>query len=180
MKKGLIVFLIVPVLMATQCEDDIECTSETLIKTKQNLLTIENSQTTYQVGDVLWIKSDLDRNINFDTPNETIDLFDYSELIFKFNFDRISIYNSEMYLCVNEDTIEIVKGELLNCNQFSYERSDTNFQSNIGIKLLEAGEYRMKISEISSNEHSDCSKDGIVILTSFSNNDNEWVTFLVQ
>ena len=73
--KNLFILKITPLLIAPQCEDDDLCNPETLTRIKPNLLSIENLQPTYKTGDTLWITSTLNRNIQFISSNETIDLF---------------------------------------------------------------------------------------------------------
>ena len=113
MKKLLLLFLLSPIFLAFQCEPGEPCTAKITQKSKPNLITIENLQATYNVGDIIWLNSTLEKNQNFDNPNETIDLFSYPlEYAFGIQFYKSSIYNPQIYLCLNSTTTEISIGNL--------------------------------------------------------------------
>jgi hypothetical protein len=176
------VLLIAPFLMAMQCEPE-PCTPKITQKFKENLITVENLQNTYNVGDILWLSSDLERNQNFTNPTETIDLFSFDmDLGFGLQFYKSSVYNPEIYLCLDETTTEITNGSLNNCNFFVYEKNGDTLKSRVGIKLLETGNYRIAIYNIASFRELGlkCEDSAIDINTTFSNNNEQLISFTVQ
>lgn len=183
MKKiTLFVLLVAPFLMATQCEPE-PCTPKVSQKFKENLITIENLQNTYNIGDIIWLNSYLDRNQTFTDPTETIDLLTYPmDFGFGLQFYKSSVYNPEIYLCLDENTTEITNGSLINCNLFVYEKVGNNLKSRVGIKLLETGNYKISIYNIASFRESglNCNDKAIDINTTFSNNNEQMISFTVQ
>ena len=91
--KKFVLILLSPLFLAFQCEEE-PCMREVIQQSKPELITIENLQSTYNVGDILWLNSTLTRNQNFENTTEIVDLFSY-ELDFAFgvNFYKSSIYN---------------------------------------------------------------------------------------
>lgn len=185
MKKIIILFLIAPILMATQCEDE-GCIPSITQKTKFDLITIENLQTNYNVGDIIWLNSSLSRNQEFNETPENIDLFNYQlDFAFGVQFYKLSVYNPEIYLCLDENTTEITQGSLnenLGCNLFVYERTDNQLKCRVGIKLLETGNYKLSINNISNFRETGltCNDQAIDIYTTFSNNNLQSVNFSVN
>jgi len=179
MKNIVLLLFLTPFLLANRCnvDDGSLCDNETLRETQNNLFTIENPQEIYEVGDTLWINSELERNFSLESITRTVDLFDYGELSFHFNFDKTSVFDSSTYLCVNDETIEIINGVAsARCNGLIYEKTETGFITRFGIKLLEVGNFSLLIKEIQSQN---CITEDISIRTSF-NNDAEMITFEVQ
>ena len=178
MKKVLSIFVTSLFLLAFTCESDNgNCDIEPLRATQANLVTLENLQPEYEVGDILWITSELDRFFELTENDTTVDLFEYGELQYHFNLDKLSAFDSSEFLCVNENTLEIDKGEHLSdldCNHIKYVKEEDRFISRVGIKLLEAGNYTLAIKEI-QNLNEECNFDGIILTTPF-----ELVTFEVK
>jgi hypothetical protein len=182
MKKIIIIVLLFPFLIATQCEEE-PCLPIIKQRNKPNLITVENLQSTYNVGDILWINSTLERNQAFDNPNETIDLFDYPlDFEFGLQFYKLSVYNPEIYLCLNENTTVITNGSLNTCNLFVYEKIANTLKCRIGIKLLEPGNYKISIFNIATFRNSGltCDDQGLDIYTTFSNDNLQNINFTVQ
>lgn len=184
--KKLVLILLSPLFLAFQCEPGEPCMPQVAQKSKPLLITIENLQSTYNVGDILWLNSTLARNQNFENTTEIIDLFSY-ELDFAFgvNFYKSSIYNPEIYLCLNNNTTEINIGNLnenLGCNLFVYEKIGSELKCRIGIKLLETGNYKLSIFQISNFRETglNCEDKGLDIATTFSNNNQQMIQFTVQ
>jgi hypothetical protein len=186
MRKLLLLFLLLPIFLAFQCEPGEPCTAKITQKSKPNLITIENLQATYNVGDIIWLNSTLEKNQNFDNPNETIDLFSYPlEYALGIQFYKSSIYNPEIYLCLNSTTTEIDQGtlnETLGCNLFVYEKIGDELKCRIGVKLLETGNYKLSIYNISTFRETglNCGDKGLDIFTTFSNNNQQEINFTVQ
>jgi hypothetical protein len=176
------VLLVAPFLMATQCDTE-TCSPKISKKFKENLITVENLQNTYNVGDIMWLSSDLDRNQTFENPTETIDLFSYPlDLEYGVQFYKLSVYNPEIYLCLDESTTEFTAGYLNDCNLFVYEKNGDHLKSRFGIKLLEAGNYKIVIYNIASFRDTglNCDDTAIDINTTFSNNNEQLISFTVQ
>lgn len=77
MKKIVLVFFISHLFLAFQCGTEEPCSAKIIVKFKPQLITIENLQPIYNVGDIIWFNSTLERIQNFENPNETIDLYSY-------------------------------------------------------------------------------------------------------
>lgn len=174
-----------PFLLATQCDPE-PCNIVVSRKNKENLITIENLQSTYNIGDIIWLNSTLDRNQDFNNPNQTIDLFSFPlDYAFGVQFYKVSIYNPEIYLCLDEDTTEITQGRLNEnngCNLFVYEKINDQLKCRVGVKLLETGNYKLSVYNISTFKNSglDCGDKGLDINTTFSNNNLQNIIFTVQ
>jgi hypothetical protein len=186
MKKCIFLLLIAPLFLAFQCDPGESCSVNVTHKTKTNLITIDNLQNTYNVGDIIWISSTLERIQNFENPNETIDLFSYPlDYSFGIQFYRLSVYNPEIFLCLNNNTTEIDFGSLnenFGCNLFIYEKIGNELKSRIGVKLLETGNYKLSVYNISTFKESglSCNDKGLDINTTFSNNNQQEIIFTVQ
>ena len=186
MKKLLLLLVISPLFLAFQCEPGDPCSAKISQKSKPNLITIENLQTTYAVGDIVWFTSTLDRVQNFENPNETIDLFSFPlEYGFGVQFYKSSVYNPEIFLCLNSTTTEISQGSLngtMGCNLFVYEKIGDELKCRIGIKLLESGNYKLSIYNIATFKETglNCDDIGLDIKTTFSNNNQQEISFIVQ
>ena len=168
--------------MAFQCEPE-PCYPNTIQKAKPNLITIENLQPTYTVGDTVWISSSLDRNQQFENPSETIDLFNYPlDFEYYIQFTKSSVYNPEIYLCLNDVTTQVTQGSVENCGGIKYEKTNDAFKSRFGIKLLEPGTYKLSIYNIATSRDSGltCEDTGLNIITTFSTIDEQNVSFVVQ
>ncbi len=186
MKKIALLLFITPLFLAFQCEPDDSCSAEITQKEKPNLITIENLQTTYNVGDIIWFSSTLERNQNFENPSETIDLYSFPlDYGFGIQFYKSSVYNPEIYLCLNSTTTEIALGNLngtLGCNLFVYEKIGDELKCRIGVKLLETGNYKLTIYNITTFKETglNCGDKGLDINTTFSNNNQQEINFIVQ
>lgn len=184
MKKIMILVLLVsPLFMAFQCEPDEPCSPSISNKDKPNLITIENLQTTYNLGDIIWLNSTLERTQNFENPNETIDLFSYPlEYAYGIQFNKSSVYNPSIYLCVDENTSQVTSGSIKDCNLFVYEKVGAILKSRVGIKLLETGNYEISVYNISNFRETGltCGDKALDITTTFSNNNQQTINFTVQ
>jgi len=182
MKKIILILTLFPFLIAMQCEDNY-CYASIKQKTKPNLITVENFKAIYNLGDVIWLNSTLEKNQIFDYPNETIDLFSYPlEFEFGIQFYKSSVYNPQTYLCAGKNTTEFTNGYLNECNLFVYEKTDDKLKSRIGIKLLETGNFTITIHNIATFRNSGltCEDKGLDINTTFSNNNEQSINFTVQ
>jgi hypothetical protein len=186
MKKIVFLILITPLFLAFQCGPGDPCFAKIAQKVKPNLITIDNLQDTYTVGDIIWLSSTLERIQNFENPNETIDLFSFPfDYGFGIQFYKSSVYNPEIFLCLNNNTTEIVYGSLnetLGCNLFVYEKIGNVLKCRIGVKLLETGNYKLSVYDISTFRELglNCNDKGLDINTTFSNNNQQEITFTVQ
>ena len=186
MKKNILLLFVAPLLLAFQCEPNDPCYPKITQKSKPNLITIENLQPTYNVGDIIWFNSTLDRIQNFENPSETIDLFSFPlDYAFGIQFYKSSVYNPEIFLCLNSTTTEIDQetlNETLGCNLFVYEKIGDELKCRIGVKLLETGNYKLSIYNISTFRETglNCGDKGLDIFTTFSNNNQQEINFTVQ
>ncbi|CAM3706377.1 hypothetical protein FLGE108171_11450 [Flavobacterium gelidilacus] len=182
MKKALLLFLIIP-FMAFQCEPGEPCEPAIKQKSKPNLITVENLQTNYIVGDIIWLNSSLEKNQLFENPNETIDLLSYPlDYALGFQFYKSSLYSTDTYLCIDESSSEVTIGSNNNCNTFVYEKDGDFLKSRVGIKLLETGNFKIILSSISTFRETglNCGDNALDIYTTFSNNNQNSITFIVQ
>lgn len=186
MKKTLLLLLIAPLFLAFQCEPGDPCYPKITQKSKPNLITIENLQPTYNVGDIIWLNSTLERIQNFENPSETIDLFSFPlDYAFGIQFYKSSVYNPEIFLCLNSTTTEIdfgILNENFGCNLFVFEKIGNELKIRIGVKLLETGNYKLSVYNISTFKESglSCNDKGLDINTTFSNNNQQEINFTVQ
>lgn len=150
MKKIIFILALFPFLLAMRCvEDDAPCGSFTEIE-KPDLITIENSQSTYNVDDVLWVSSTVDRFQTIPESNTTIDLFVKDEkLSYYIELIKLSAFNDFNYIFLNENSTIIEQGEALS-NTIILVKDGEQYKSKIGIKLLESGSYTLKITNVSS------------------------------
>jgi hypothetical protein len=186
MKKIVLVFFISHLFLAFQCGTEEPCSAKIIVKFKPQLITIENLQPIYNVGDIIWFNSTLERIQNFENPNETIDLYSYPlDYAFGIQFIKSSIYNPEIFLCLNSTTTELSTGNLnetLGCNLFVYEKIGNELKCRIGVKLLEPGNYKMSVFNISTFRETglNCNDTGLDINTTFSNTNQQEINFTVE
>lgn len=181
MKKLLLVVATMPFLLAVTCgPDESDLCGEPTTRFRSNELAgVENPKEVYDLGDTLWFSVILNNVIDIDEGTNTLDISDYTNLKFHFNLNRDSVFQSQTWLCVNDETLEIEQGELtFRCNEILFERQETQFVARIGIKLLEVGAYNLAVKEISSFDE-DCALSDITIATTFPNGTEEF-EFMVQ
>lgn len=184
MKKLIKIFLFLPLLLAFKCGEEEDCFGKLSTYEKPNLITIDNLQTNYTIGDTLWISSNLEILQDFDGVNVDLLAFD-DQIGYSFNFYKNSVYNPEIYLCVDNTTTTFQNGNLINywgCNQVAYERVNNELKSKVGIKLLESGNYRMEFYNINSFKENgyNCHEQKIQINTTISNLNGNIINFVVN
>lgn len=186
MKKIILVVFICHLFLAFQCGIEEPCLAKIIVKYKPQLITIENLQPIYNVGDIIWFNSTLERFQNFENSNETFDLYSYPlDYAFGLQFIKSSIYNPEISLCLNSTTTELSTGNLnetLGCNLCVYEKIGNELKCRIGVKLLEPGNYKISVFNISTFKETglSCKDKGLSINTTFSNTNQQEITFTVE
>lgn len=181
MKNLLLILVVTPLLLAVTCgpEKDDFCDDSLVRVRSNNLANVENIQEIYALGDTLWFNVSVNNIVSVDEGADEVDISVYTNLKFHFNLNRDSAFESDPWLCVNEETVEIEQGELsFRCNEILFEKQDTQFVSRIGIRLLEAGAYNLAVKEISVFDE-DCALGDVIISTTFTNGTEE-VEFIVQ
>lgn len=151
MKKIVFLLALFPFLLAMRCvEDDAPCGEFTEIE-KPDLITVENSQTVYDVNDVLWLSSTVDRFQIIPESNTTVDLFAKDDkLSYYIELIKLSAFTDFNYIFLNENSTIIEQGEALS-NTIILVKDGEQYKSKIGIKLLETGSYTLKITNVSSH-----------------------------
>jgi len=180
MKKIGILLFMFPFLIATQCDEDDRPCGNYLELQKPNLISIENLQPAYAVGDVLWLSSTVDRNLN--NGNTTIDLFAFdTKLSYYIDLQKSSAYNNYFYLYLNENTSVVEQGEAESNTVILTPDNDT-FKSKFGIKLLESGTYTLTVYNIASYNPNrvGCNFTTHSLVTDFSELESNTFSFAVQ
>lgn len=180
MKKTVLILLMCPLLFAMQCEPDDEPCGNLVELEKKDLITVENLQAEYNLNDVLWLNSTVDRNQQ--STSATFDLFEFDdELAFYIELKKASVYNPNNYLYLNEQTTVVDLGRAVE-NNFILTKDNNTFKSRIGIKLLEPGNYSLTIYNIGSYKPigTDCNFTSFSIVTDFSGMDSSSFLFVVD
>ncbi len=182
MKKIFLLLALSPFLLAMQCgEDDSPC-GKFIEFEKPDLVTIENQQTTYSVGDVLWLSASVDRIQTNPVTNSTYDLFQSDEkLLYYVDFRKASNYNGYYQLYLNENTTVVEHGEI-NWNNIILVKSGEQFKSKIGIKLLEPGSYTLYFYNVASYnpERMGCNFTVYSMISNFDGMDGGMFSFEVE
>jgi len=179
MKKLLIVLLLCPLLFAMQCDPDEEPCGNLVEFEKKDLINIENLQAKYQLNDILWLNSTVDRN---QQSSSALDLFEFDdELSFYIELKKASVYNPNNYLYLNEQTTVVDQGKAVE-NNFILTKENNTFKNRIGIKLLEPGNYSLTIYNIGSYKpnRTDCNFTSLSIVTDFYSIESSSISFTVE
>jgi hypothetical protein len=182
MKKLATLFAFTPFLFAFQCDSESESCGTFFEFEKSNLVTIENPQETYAVGDVLWLSSTVDRHqINSNTGN-SIDLFESDDnLSYSIEIKKASIYNGFDPIFLNENTT-IVEVGAIDYNTIILVKDGEQFKSRIGIKLLEPGSFNIYLYNVSSFDplQIGCNYTHYSMVTDFSGLNSRAFAFIVE
>jgi hypothetical protein len=182
MKKIVLLFALITFLFAFQCDPEPGTCGEYIEFEKRDLITIENQQTTYQVGDLIWLSSIVDRfQVNAITET-TYDLFSSDQkLAYYLEFSKTSLYNGSIFININENTTVMEEGEL-DWNTIILTKNNEQFKSKIGIKLLEPGTYSLLIYNVSSfnRDRIGCNFTTYSMPTDFNGMDSKVFTFIVE
>ena len=182
MKKILFLLTFSPFLLAFQCDPEPEPCGEYIEFEKPNLVTIENAQAIYSVGDVLWLTSAVDRNQINSNNGDLIDLFESNEkLSYYIDFRKSSAYNDYFNLYLNENTTIIEQGEAYS-NFIILLKDDEKFKSKIGVKLLEPGTYSLNLYNVATYnpDRVGCNFTSYSMITDFSGIESNLFTFVVE
>lgn len=182
MKKIIFLIALSPFLFAFQCDPEPEPCGEFIEFEKPDLITIDNQQTVYQVGDILWLTATVDRNQVNPITEATYDLFSSDEkLAYYLEFSKTSLYNGSNFLYLNENTTIVEAGEL-DWNTIILTKQNEQYKSKIGIKLLETGTYSLFLYNVSSfnRDRIGCNYITYIMNTDFSGMDSKVFTFTVE
>lgn len=180
MKKILLLLVLCPILLATQCDPDDAPCGRLIEMQKNDLISIENHPAEYNLNDVLWLNASVDRNQQ--TSNSTFDLFEFNDkLAYYVELKKESVYNQNNFLLLNEQTTIVNQGES-DGNTFILTKDGNSFKNRIGIKLLESGNYTLTIYNIGSHipNRTDCNFTSFSILTDFNEMDSNTFSFVVN
>jgi hypothetical protein len=181
MKKVILLLSIVPFLISFQCEDDSFCGNLVEFE-RQDLITIENQQPSYDLGDTLWLISTVNRLQTNSNSNTTIDLFQSDEkLAYYIDLKKTSLFNDFFYINLNNNSTTLEKGEF-SFNNVILIKEGEEFKSKIGIKLLEPGSYTLTIYNIASYNPSrnNCNFTSYSMVTDFVDFEGNMFTFDVE
>jgi len=182
MKKIVLLIVLIPFIFAFQCDSETEPCGNFVEFQKPDLVTIENPQETYELGDVLWLTSEVDRNQFSTETGASIDLFQSNnQLYYYIDLQKSSAYNGYFYLYLNENTTIIEHGEMESNNVILVQEGNY-FKSKIGIKLLEPGTYSINIYNIASFNPNQvgCNFTAYSMITDFNGLDSNLFTFEVN
>lgn len=181
-KKIILLLSLIPFLFAFQCDPEPEPCGDYIEFYKPDLITIENEQLTYTVGDVLWLSSIVNRTqVNPNTGN-SIDLFESDEkLAYYIDFRKNSYYNGYYPIYLNENTT-VVESGAVNWNNIILTKEGEQFKSKMGIKLLESGIYTINLYNVASYNPNrvGCNFTSYSMVTDFSGMDSNLFTFEVE
>lgn len=138
-----------------------------------NLITVQSASHTFQVGDTLWINSVVNKN-QVDVTGNAITIFDITDkLQFAPTYERVSAYGQYLQIQLGQEYLVPDKGALI-YGTFILDKEGDNFVNRTGIKLLEAGNFRITANGLDSyKEDSKCSDPHVGIFTHISNADVE-------
>ena len=181
MKKIILLLSIIPFLIAFQCDDDSKCGNFVEFE-NPDLITIDNPQEIYQLGDTLWLSSRVDRFQTNTNSNTVIDLYELDErLSYYIELKKASAFNGFNYINLNENSTVIDAGGAFYTTFILLKETD-QFVSRTGIKLLESGSYTLNIYNVSSYNHErqGCNFTVISMLTNFAGLESNSFTFEVE
>jgi len=182
--KILTYLMFIPFLSVGLCGgDDDECEGGRVNYIQNNsLVTVQANSNHFGVGDTLWINTIVNKN-QFDiTSNSEVNLFDIDkELSLGISYERASAYEQYFQINLNEDAVVSDKGQVI-INNFILVQEGNNFVNRSGIKLLEAGNFRITDYDINSYKiDGRCSDPRSNIGTTISNaNNGEFYEFSVE
>jgi hypothetical protein len=182
MKKLILLLALSPFLVAFQCDPEPDPCGNYIEFDKPNLVTVENPQATYVVGDVLWLSSTVNRTqVNPNTGN-SIDLFESDDkLSYYIDLRKDSNYNGYYQIYLNENTTVVESGEV-NWNNIILTKEGEQFKSKMGIKLLESGIYTINLYNVASYnpDRIGCNFTTYSMVTDFSEMDSNSFIFEVE
>lgn len=159
MKKLKFLFFI-PLLCAMQCEPNDPCGNRPPDNyvINDNLIAIENNSGIFQVGDTLWMNTVINKNQIDINSSKNLNLFNFDDkLYFEINLYKMSSYNQNLLIYLNQDHVVADKGEV-QFNSFILVKEGDNYVNRVGIKLLESGSFKIQNSYINSYRQTyDCS-----------------------
>lgn len=182
MKKIVLLLAMIPFLFAFQCDPEPDPCGNYIEFEKSNLVTIENPQITYAVGDVLWLSSTVDRNQINSNTGDSVDLFESDEkLSYYVDLIKNSNYNGYYQIYLNENTTLVESGEV-NSNNIILTKEGEQFKSKMGIKLLEPGIYTINLYNVASYnpDRIGCNFTTYSMVTDFSEMDSNSFSFEVE
>lgn len=167
-------------LLAMQCDPEDEPCGNWINTQKNDLISIENLQTNYNLNDVIWLNASIARNEQL--AGVVYNLFETDEkFAYWIDLKKESVYNPNNYLSLNEQTTIVDKGEA-NSNQFILTKEGDSFSSRTGIRLLEPGTYTLSVYLIGSYNltRSNCNFTAFSIETDFAEMESGSVSFTVE
>jgi hypothetical protein len=182
MKKLVLLLSLIPFLFAFQCDPEPDPCGTYVEFQKQDLVTVENPQATYALGDVLWLFSTVDRTQVNPTTGNSIDLFESDEkLAYYIDLRKNSNYNGYYPIYLNENTTVVESGEV-NWNNIILTKEGEQFKSKMGIKLLESGIYTINLYNVASYnpDRMGCNFTTYSMVTDFSGIESNLFTFEVE
>jgi len=164
--------LFLPLFCATTCDDD-PCDDDGYSFINQDLIKVEENQTSYSVGDTLWLDSVVSRNQNLPyNPQLQYDLFSKNEsLSYYLNMVKSSNLGDDYQVNIDTENLISIKGNAEG-NYFILVREDNNYVNKTGIKLTESGNFKINVNTISSYGNSACNSSA-QIQTRILNSDED-------
>lgn len=180
MNKLILLLTVFPLLLATQCEPDDQPCGKFVEMQIPELIAIENPQQQFSVTDTLWLNATVSRSQQLE--NTPFDLFEFDEtLSYYIEVVKESPFNSNNYIHLTQQAMVVASGEALD-NIFILTKAGDTYHSRIGIKLLEPGNYTMKVYNINSHNHyrPDCNFTSFSIATDFDGLNSNTFSFAVE
>ncbi|SHH61796.1 hypothetical protein [Winogradskyella jejuensis] len=132
------------------CPEEDDYLDQTLFVQNDTIISVENNQTTYDVGDTIVIETVIENDqLTIDNLNITLSDFTYAEIGESRAFHQLALYKetafeSVVQIPLNESSIEVNSGDVRLNNQLIEVISlyDGNtFRSKFSIRLLESGTF---------------------------------------
>lgn len=145
-----LVMVVISLCASLCCQEEDDIFANTEFVTNNNLITVDNNASAFNVDDVIFIETSINNN-QTTTNSDSINLsdFTYSEIGQSRAFMNLTLYResgfgSVVEIPLNESAIEVIDGEVTTNGEFIQVSSlydGSGFRSRFGIKLLESGTY---------------------------------------
>ncbi|GGI57449.1 hypothetical protein GCM10011444_17580 [Winogradskyella haliclonae] len=147
-------------LCASLCCPEEDSISQTLFVENDNLISVDNNQTSFNVGDSVFIETIIEDNqVTIENTNINLSDFTYAEIAESRAFHQLILYKETAFQSVveiplNENSINITEGDVRLNNQLIEVISiydGNSFRSKFSIQLLESGVYYLAGPELLFN-----------------------------
>ncbi|MBQ0768701.1 MAG: hypothetical protein KBT58_05375 [Bizionia sp.] len=133
------------------CPEDDDYNGRNYTIENDNLLSVENNITTYNLGDTLYFETAISNTQNT-TTNESISIIDFTQngepITYSLLVYKLNSYGNLDRLVLNEDSITAIEGSVLVIEdpnnpylQLQTVLTENSYKNKFGVTLLEPGTY---------------------------------------